>query len=357
MDLWNRVTEKVGTINIEEMQGKSIVLFGAGRVGFSAYEHIVNDGYRVTAFADNNVNKWRDEKINEIPIISPECIQENAVVIITVQASNYNYIKHQLSMIHAKYYTYAEYVIRKKFDKFEYVYNNLLSDDCSKMVYCKLMLAYLEGDISLLREIYTSEQYFAPYEMKKINKDEVFMDIGAYVGDTVEQFIWKRSAIFKAIIAFEPVRTTYKALMTRMKRLEREWAIEEGKIRIIQMAVGNQNGMVGFSNKNLAPECRMALSNEEHACEIQVTTLDDFVKSQSIQPTFVKADIEGEEKNLILGAKETVSLYKPLLAICVYHNVDDLYEIPILINSINNEYRMKLMHHGTVFSETVLYCY
>jgi FkbM family methyltransferase len=52
---------------------------------------------------------------------------------------------------------------------------------------------------------------------------------------------------------------------------------------------------------------------------VSVITLDKFVAEHSIKPTFIKADIEGAECDMLKGAGDVLGLFAPKLAICTYH--------------------------------------
>lgn len=89
--------------------------------------------------------------------------------------------------------------------------------------------------------------------------------------------------------------------------------------------------------------------------EIELDSIDNLFAD--IPVTFVKADVEGAEYNLLHGAKETIKKYKPKLAICCYHQVNDLTDIPLLIKELNPEYKIKLRHYTDTLTETVCYAY
>lgn len=71
--------------------------------------------------------------------------------------------------------------------------------------------------------------------------------------------------------------------------------------------------------------------------------------------TFIKMDIEGAELAALKGAKNTIKMYKPKLAICVYHNPLDIIEIPKLIKEIEPSYKLYLRHYSKFYSDTILY--
>jgi hypothetical protein len=66
-------------------------------------------------------------------------------------------------------------------------------------------------------------------------------------------------------------------------------------------------------------------------------------------------DIEGEEPNALIGCKLLMQQLNPHLAISIYHNYDDLWRIPLYIQSINPGYKFFLRQHGNDSMDLVLY--
>lgn len=87
---------------------------------------------------------------------------------------------------------------------------------------------------------------------------------------------------------------------------------------------------------------------------VPVHKLDTFFAHQKI--TFLKADIEGFELDMLTGAEQIIKRDKPKLALCVYHKVDDLINIVNKLKNLVPEYKFFLRHHSPHISETVLYC-
>jgi hypothetical protein len=50
-------------------------------------------------------------------------------------------------------------------------------------------------------------------------------------------------------------------------------------------------------------------------------------------------DIEGSELKALAGARETIKLFNPELAVCIYHLANDIFEIPQYIKSVNPDYK------------------
>ena len=81
--------------------------------------------------------------------------------------------------------------------------------------------------------------------------------------------------------------------------------------------------------------------------------IEEIVKNDKV--SFIKMDIEGAELKALEGAKETISKYKPRLAICIYHKYEDIYEIGDYILTLNPNYKLYIRHYTTCMWETVLY--
>jgi len=53
-------------------------------------------------------------------------------------------------------------------------------------------------------------------------------------------------------------------------------------------------------------------------------------------------DIEGSEPETIKGAAKLLNTAKPMLAACVYHRWEHLWEVPLLIHSLTRDHKLFL---------------
>lgn len=88
--------------------------------------------------------------------------------------------------------------------------------------------------------------------------------------------------------------------------------------------------------------------------QVQVYALDDIIKERV---SYIKADIESFEYKMLIGARNIIQTEKPNLALCIYHNAADFYQIPQLVHEICPDYRMIVRQHSFLFSETILYAW
>ena len=66
-------------------------------------------------------------------------------------------------------------------------------------------------------------------------------------------------------------------------------------------------------------------------------------------------DIEGADLKALEGAKTTIKRDKPDLAICVYHKINDLWEIPNYIKYLVPEYSFAIRHCSITKNGTIMY--
>ncbi len=222
-----------------------------------------------------------------------------------------------------------------------------LSDKLSKQT----MEQYLEGHIELTnfpmksfwKQEDVNDQYF-PTDIIQLEEDEVFVDCGAYTGDTLESFC-KRVKRFVKYYALEPDKRKFAELKKVIK------SSRGGTVSYIPIGVWNKKEELSFSLRN---ECGEIVTESENEEKIFVDAIDNIIKENE-RVTFIKMDIEGAELKALEGAKNTISKWKPKLAICVYHKREDLITIPQFIKQIDMDYKLYLRAHYPYCSELVLY--
>jgi FkbM family methyltransferase len=232
------------------------------------------------------------------------------------------------------------------------------ADNRSKDVLDLLLLAMLTGNKKeYFSQAYDDKQYFCLPNFINENK-EVFVDVGAYVGDTLEKFIWNKIDGFNHIYCFEPEKKLFKSLQARCNRLINEWAIETHKITLENAGIGDKNDKANLTTSD-GLLSSASFSNESikqtTAEKIPIYAIDSYFKE--IPVTFIKADIEGYEMKLLLGAKETIKRDKPKLALCTYHGANDVFAFIDYLSALVPEYKFALRHHSLSIFETVLYCF
>jgi hypothetical protein len=79
---------------------------------------------------------------------------------------------------------------------------------------------------------------------------------------------------------------------------------------------------------------------------IAITTLDKFVEEKKLtRVDFIKADIEGAERDMLRGAANVLKTHAPKLAICTYHLADDPDVLEKIIKEANPNYTVVHLRH------------
>lgn len=347
-------------ILLEELQECTVYLYGAGKRGKVAYENLYSLGFgdNIIGFLDDNYN-GRSEYCGK-PLYSLEDIHntdnQNNVYIITTYSVGVmvcNLLGKGISVDRIYFLPelliddYTVDIFRSNSNKIEQVYN-LLNDHLSKYIYKSLFDIYLQGNIGILSRTRGDTQYFPEkgandaIEGFSLTENETFIDCGAYDGDTIRQFAKRVNGNYKKVWAFEPDTDNFMKLS---EYVDKE---QDKRIQLYKAGVFDIDSSMSFDSSRGTSS---ALSRNGET-NVKVYRLDSVIQEKV---TFIKMDIEGSEKGALLGAENILLKYKPKLAICIYHKVEDLWEIPLLIKSINPEYKIYVRNYEDRIDETVCY--
>lgn len=221
-----------------------------------------------------------------------------------------------------------------------------LVDYRSKMVLNGILHYWVEYDYKLATKI-NETNYNSYFDLDIIQPDpeEVFVDLGAYIGDTIEDFV-RDMGIYKKIYCYEITKDTFEKLQKNLSKYE--------NIVLNNKGVGEKNGVMYISDSADISANKIAEQGEN---EIEIVTLDEDIKEKI---TFIKMDIEGAEQQALKGAERHVREEKPKLAICTYHNNHDIWQIPRMIRDMNSEYKLYMRCNtvsGYVFNITEFLIY
>lgn len=114
--------------------------------------------------------------------------------------------------------------------------------------------------------------------------------------------------------------------------LEKTFEVAADKVTIFKTAVGNEDGEIGFEEHSLDGHV------SENGARIAIRKIDSLIPvDQKI--TYLKADIEGFELEMLKGAAQTIARNKPKIAITTYHEANNPSEIIALVKSYVPEYK------------------
>lgn len=217
---------------------------------------------------------------------------------------------------------------------------SLLADDISKKVFNNTIKYKLSGKVDYLFDCETSidEAYL---NILKLNSSEIYLDLGAYRGDTVFEFIDRTNNSYNEIIAVEPDIKTFNKLSAATSNIN--------NLTLINACISNECKK-GLFNMNGSRGSNLGVGGKE----IDFLSTDSIIGEKEV--TYIKVDIEGAEGDFIKGARNTIKNHKPKMMISCYHRSDDLINIPKAVLNIRSDYKIYMRHFPSLPAwDTVYY--
>ncbi len=350
---------------LKSKKDKKIIIYGVSILSEALKIDIENSGFKLWAYAVSEGYKTKDS-LNNIPIYEisdlpfPKeqcffliCVGERFKQEIENRLKNMNYCDYQYVCI-ADFNAYTSKVYRDFFaqNKIDLEQPTITIGDLELQNYLltnrastskELFLAEF-GDL-ILPPILKVENYMleGPYEYERVtlNKGDVVFDCGANLG------LFSAVAALKGcdVFAFEPFLENIENLKLICKKYMKN-------IYPIQLALSDKCKTESFNVVETSSASRLKNAEEEEflnkigpvikdVIKVEVTTIDDFAAKNNINKLdFIKADIEGEERNMLKGAKHTLKTLAPKLSLCTYHRADDKEVMEKIILDANPNYKI-----------------
>lgn len=343
---------------------RPIVFYGNGNQGLICEEALVDAlGFKVECFAksdeykgvSNRISRLRSYLISELPFSPDDC---QIIIALNREASHkvyaelkekgYKYVYMcedwepvNLALREIRFCALLEdhgILLDKSADIFsckEFRFTNPYKEHHNFLTFFlgefgELVAPHILNDFSMLR---TEGPYC--YHDVDIEMGEVVLDMGANIG----LFSAAAAAVGCKVYAFEPIHFVADYLRKTAK-------LYNGQIEVKEAAVCDHDGQVEFTqvpedyhdigvSTILINDCPSSFRKEL----VDAVTVDRFVQENRLQRVdFIKADIEGAERNMLIGAQKTLREYAPKLAICTYHLPDDKEVLTELILKANPDY-------------------
>lgn len=333
------------------LRKKKLVLFGAGQL---AAETIILylERYEIAYICDNDSKRWGAEFMG-LAVVSPERLlteKENSVLVLITSMFRNEIaawlLEHNLLYADLNFLDYplafkslGSSILMENTDKVQEVLS-LLADNKSREILTSVVDKRINASVSY-KDIYESGTYFNDIFSDCMTESEAFVDAGVYDGNTIIDFIRYAKNKYNQIYGFEPDPDSFTKTNLR-------FSAASEKIKLFNFALSDTKAHVRFNTI----EYGSSHISEAGGSIVQAERLDDIIQGKV---TFIKADVEGSEYKMLLGAENIIKTYMPKLAICIYHKPEDLWEIPLLIHKMVPEYKLYIRHHSAHIPETVLY--
>ena len=322
--------------------GRPLLLFGAGHLGRRVLAGLRRVGEEPLAFIDNAAS-LQGTSVDGLRVLSPADSAardgEHAVVVVTIWTPRgrlaFPEVASQMRQLGVDrvvpfaplFWKYQEeflpyhcldapHLLYRHADDIRAAMGQIDHDSRREyLTQLSYLLSAMDG-IEVTRP--TGATYF-PSDLIQLSHDEVFVDCGAYDGDTLASFLRASGGRFQKVVAIEPDPIAAGRLREVRESLPSE---THERVIIHEKAVGATSGRVTFEGGG-TPGSRLSDSGD---VSVECATLDELLGH--VAPTFIKMDIEGAEEGALTGAANTIRDHRPVLAICLYHLQADIYRLP-----------------------------
>jgi FkbM family methyltransferase len=222
----------------------------------------------------------------------------------------------------------------------------MVSDEASRQELCdQISWRYWMDPEFLPLPENVGETYF-PSDLVKAIDEEVFVDCGAFDGDSIRSFL-RRGRSFSHLYALEPDPENRALLSKSIATLPQ--ALRD-KVTVWPYAASDFDGHVTFA---AGGDVASRVSSSDTGTSVEAHRLDSL--DWPFAPTYLKMDIEGAEPDALTGAAKLLRDASPVLAICLYHRLEHLWQIPNLIHSLAPDYAIFLRRYAEDGWEQVCY--
>lgn len=213
--------------------------------------------------------------------------------------------------------------------------------------YPDLIMPYLAENYDFTRICTLFDE--GPYELNEkvsVKEGDVVIDCGANLGLFCSAVADRAQRVY----AFEPSGKLCRQYLEPLQTIY-------SNITIVNQGVAAKSSERDFffypessgSSKMDAVDLSAEAQEKDHGiCEkqkIDCFSMDDFVEQYHLQRVdYIKADIEGAERELLQGAGQTLLKYAPKLSICTYHLPDDKEVLERLIKEANPKYQVQHLY-------------
>jgi FkbM family methyltransferase len=366
--VWRAALDRRYGVLDEVLAGRRpAVVYPAGRMGRQAAAGLTAQGARVVAFGDSDP-AVQGGRIDGLPVLSPTEVAAahsgDAVLVASTMFDSA--ICEDLRALGCEAVVPAGYLnlrLPEIFRAREYEgawaaatdtanrtaiedAQALLADEESRRVFAGKLAFYVSLDKERLDEITSAATIYFDSSVHELGVDEVVVDGGAYVGDTLRSFLVCCTGRFRSYVAFEPDRASFAKLAD---------VAATDPARITAIRAGLARHMSSARLLSTAGTGSRLLGDDELGGEsVPVVGLDEYFDGRRA-PSLIKMDIEGAEAEALLGAARLLADAAPTLAVSAYHFPTDLWTIPLLIKRLMPRSGVYLRHYSREIDDTVCY--
>ena len=297
-------TDKIEILKREAMP---VVMWGAGSLAQSVYKMLKKNGVNLSAVLVDGINSGENLFFRDVPIVSPQEFRlkydkvnlvmghsrYNLSQMIKEEYANVNNVFYFCNICYEQYDKISYQEIVDNVEEYLYAYSEL-EDELSK----KCLVAYLNSrmndDVKYIYNCMEGDNCYFSNDLFCCDEKEHFLDLGAYTGDTIAEFLSFTKNTYDEIIAFEPEEESFSTLKKYVQNQKLK------NVKLYKLGCYNEETRVFFDKK----EEGSGITTKEGDTFIDVIDLDSCLENREI--TVVKL-------NYLYGVRETLEGMKKLL--------------------------------------------
>ena len=195
--------------------------------------------------------------------------------------------------------------------------------------------------------IVVTEQLRGDYQRGpvSIGPGDVVLDVGGHLGGFTRVALDHGAG---KVVVFEPNAVNIECFSRTFAR-----ELAAGKVALVEAAAWEAKGVLEFGGEG--GSFHAAWRGEKTGLvAVPARTIDDVVEELGLgRVDFVKMDIEGSERHALRGAARVIGRFRPNLALCQYHFVDD----PVVIRRIIREQHPSYREYVPAYYTGQIYLY
>jgi len=171
-----------------------------------------------------------------------------------------------------------------------------------------------------------------PAKVKDYIENKIAFDLGSFDGGSA--LMLSKNYNFSHIHSFDISLINLEKIKTNLKNND-----NKKNIILHHLALGDKVTTFEFED-NGEQWTNIKSTPKNNKVIVNQSTLDIFMeKYKDQQIGFIKMDIEGAEMDCLKGAKESIIKHRPILALSIYHSIDQFFNIKPFVESLNCNYK------------------
>ncbi len=212
----------------------------------------------------------------------------------------------------------------------------LFADQTSRRVFDGIIRARLSGRLDFIEATATERQEV--WRLLGAGNIRTAVDCGAYTGDSLRELL-RYAPGLETALCLEPDVRSFRKLSAYAQAL----AAEGRAVYPLQAAAWSENTTLTFhdtGNRNASllpsPQSRERLRQVEAAAPDSAweAVCAGLPAGAYRRLDFIKYDVEGAEREALLGSRTLIRQDRPRLLVSVYHRSADLWELPLLVREL-----------------------